>query len=116
MYLDAGYETAAEVIKRLWRRLLRDGPDRPALKDHKTLLQELMQEKNRITPNYRHIRSEGPDHCRTFYVEVRARGEALASGRGRSKKEAEQDAAAKAFENLLSGEEPTAIKEIEDGE
>ena len=116
VYLDAGYETAAGLVQRLWSRLLREGPGRPALKDHKTMLQELMQEKNKITPNYRHVRSEGPDHCRTFYVEVRARGEALASGRGRSKKEAEQDAAAKAFENLLNGEDLGGSERVEDGE
>ncbi len=116
VYLDAGYETAAGLIRDLWQELLAEEPGRMELKDHKTRLQELMQEKAKVTPHYKHLRSEGPDHRRTFYVEVRAGGEALAPGRGGSKKEAEQDAASKAYEAIVSGDLEITREGGQDGE
>lgn len=115
VYLDGGYETAAGLIRRLWSGLLNREPDR-RLKDYKTRLQEMMQERLKITPHYRHVRSEGPDHQRTFFVEVRAGGKALAPGRGGSKKEAEQDAASRAYRAILSGELEISPESGGDGE
>ena len=110
VYLDAGYEKTAGVIENLWAELLNGDSGRLRLKDHKTRLQEFMQERDKVTPDYRHVRSEGPDHRRTFFVEVRAGSETLASGRGRSKKEAEQDAASKALEMFLKGPGEAALE------
>jgi ribonuclease-3 len=61
--------------------------------DYKTRLQEVMQEKKRITPTYKVIKEEGPDHDKLFHVEVCLEERALALGCGKSKKQAEQHSA-----------------------
>ncbi len=112
VYLDAGFHAACRVVDRLWGPLLEEAATNRTFKDHKTRLQELMQERRRITPSYRMIGSRGPDHERTFFVEARTAGEVLGRGEGRSKKEAEQMAAKDALENIAA-KEPT---EDDDGD
>jgi ribonuclease-3 len=68
--------------------------------DYKSLLQELIQQDSRISPTYHVVKSEGPDHARIFWVEAKAAGKVLGSGVGKSKQEAEQDAALAALEKL----------------
>jgi ribonuclease-3 len=68
--------------------------------DYKSLLQEFIQQGSRISPTYQVIKSEGPDHARMFWVEARAAGKVLGSGNGKSKQEAEQEAAQRALEKL----------------
>ena len=97
IYLDAGYDAAQKFIaeqlfhktdevvaKRLWQ-------------DAKSRFQELAQEKEGATPSYQLLNHSGPDHARTFMVGAYIRDERIASGEGRSKQEAEQDAAQKAL-------------------
>lgn len=99
MYLDQGIETARQF---LGKYLFPNAEGIIATKsyiDYKSLLQELIQEDSRISPTYHVVKSEGPDHARTFWVEARA-GEAVrGSGSGKSKQEAEQAAA----QNALAG-------------
>lgn len=98
LYLDLGYEEAHRFIgdqlfqktdriveKRLWQ-------------DAKSRFQELSQDKVSITPTYELLSQEGPDHDRTFTVGVYLRNEKVAEGQGRSKQEAEQDAAERAID------------------
>lgn len=98
IYLDRGYDAAREFIgnqlfektdriveKRLWQ-------------DPKSRFQELAQEHSSITPNYETLGQEGPDHDRIFTVGVFLGKEKVAEGKGRSKQEAEQDAAEQAIE------------------
>jgi ribonuclease-3 len=98
IYLDQGYDAAHEFIgqqlfqktdriveKRLWQ-------------DAKSRFQELAQDKSSITPTYETLSQVGPDHDRTFTIGVYLRNEKVAEGQGRSKQEAEQDAAEKAIE------------------
>lgn len=98
LYVDQGYEVAKEFIagrlfsktdnivaKRLWQ-------------DAKSRFQELAQEQASVTPTYETISQEGPDHDRVFTVGVFLRKEKIAEGQGRSKQEAEQAAAEKAFD------------------
>ncbi len=66
--------------------------------DFKSLLQELTQEKTKLSPLYRVTKSEGPDHSKTFWVEVLAGDTVLGEGIGKSKQEAEQKAAQRALE------------------
>ena len=66
--------------------------------DFKSLLQELTQEKTKASPIYRVTKSEGPDHNKTFWVEVGTGDTVLGSGIGKSKQEAEQYAAQNALE------------------
>ncbi|MBI3956244.1 ribonuclease III, partial [Candidatus Gottesmanbacteria bacterium] len=52
--------------------------------DYKSLLQEIIQDQTRVSPTYHVTKSEGPDHAKTFWVEVKARGEILGNGMGKS--------------------------------
>lgn len=106
VFLDAGFETASRLVERLWEPLLDRAVEAPALKDAKTRLQELIQEREKVTPRYRLVRSEGPDHQRVFLVEVKLKRKVLAQGQGRSKKEAEQAAATAALILVEDGLEP----------
>jgi ribonuclease-3 len=71
--------------------------------DHKSALQEWLQQRGLGTAEYRIWNESGPDHQKTFEVEVRHAGQRLSSSQGRSKKEAEQAAARLALEILEAG-------------
>jgi len=68
--------------------------------DFKSRLQEFLQSQTQTPPSYHLVEAVGPDHDRTFVVEVRSGGEALAQGIGRNKKSAEAEAARLALEKL----------------
>ena len=68
--------------------------------DYKSRLQELMQEKRRATPTYRILDQVGPAHARRFVAEVVVKGSVYGQGSGRSKKDAEQAAAADALASV----------------
>jgi len=70
------------------------------VKDYKTVLQEKLQEHGEVQIKYTIIKEEGPDHNKTFTAEVECDGRKLATGIGRSKKNAEMEAARKAIELL----------------
>lgn len=110
VFLDGGWEAAHAVIRRLWtprlEALAAASQERLAGRDPKTALQEHFQSLGEPLPGYRLLRSYGPDHAKTFECEVIHRGRALAVGRGRSKKEAEKEAARRALLGLNApGEE-----------
>lgn len=71
-----------------------------AFHDYKSALQERVQSSGDAPPEYAVIGEAGPDHHKQFHVQVRVGGSALAEGMGRSKKEAEQEAARLALEKL----------------
>jgi len=73
-------------------------------RDYKTALQELVQRESGQVLGYQLIGAEGPDHAKIFSVEVDLNGIPIGQGRGRSKKEAEQNAAKAAIEKLKAGE------------
>jgi len=92
VFLDSDYATAAALIDRFWRpRML--APRRP-LRDAKTALQEWVQGHGLLAPTYREVARVGPDHRPTFQVAAEVEGMDPAVGQGRSKRIAEQDAAA----------------------
>lgn len=99
MYLDAGMETAAGFIHRC---LLDDVHtiETPSFTDYKTALQELVQRQSGQMLSYELVGEEGPDHAKTFRMQVCLNGEPVGRGTGRTKKEAEQTAAASALEAL----------------
>jgi ribonuclease-3 len=70
--------------------------------DHKTQLQELVQARHKVTPTYHLLTTSGPDHAKTFEVEVRMNGKPIAAASGSSKKEAEQNAARSAIQIVTS--------------
>ncbi len=92
VFIDGGYEAAASLITRLWEARMRT-PVRP-LRDSKTVLQEWAQARGLPTPAYREVARTGPDHDPEFRVTVELPKFAPAEGLGRSKRAAEQAAAA----------------------
>jgi ribonuclease-3 len=101
IFLDSNYEKAKTILAQLFARAVADC--RTAYhfeEDYKTRLQERSQELMKITPIYEVLDSQGPDHAKTFHVAVKLGTQMLATGTGKSKKMAEQEAAKKALEVL----------------
>jgi len=100
VYLDRGYDEAYRFIERVFGPLLRkDSPD-PLYRDYKTNLQEACQSRFRVIPRYMLLHEYGPDHDKIFHVRLTVADILTATGTGRNKKEAEQDAARKALERI----------------
>lgn len=101
IYLDGGIEAAQQFLVRQYSSLVDEvAGSASAGQDHKSALQELLQAQALPLPEYRVTAESGPAHRRLFRVELVLRGEALASAEGRSKKEAEQEAARLAIGRL----------------
>ena len=98
VYLDGGIGAARKLIQHFI--LDHIGRVHQATKDNKTALQEIIQRKSGQTLSYQLIGEEGPDHCKTFRMQVSLNGAPIGTGEGRSKKEAEQAAAAAAIRQL----------------
>lgn len=100
IFLDGGYEASAEFIRHWCSRthgtLLET--------DYKSRLQEILQKRYKTPPDYQLTSALGPDHDKTFDVEVRIAGRELGSGKGKNKKEAEQAAAKDALGKMSRGE------------
>ena len=79
-------------------------------KDYKTLLQEYVQKQFKSYPKYTLVKKTGPDHSKTFWIEVRVNDHTYGPGQGKNKKQAEQEAAKIAFESL-AGEDPNGAGE-----
>ena len=100
VFLDGGMLACQNVVERLFRDELIRLQEEPGERNPKGRLQELLQALNRQGPVYEVKDSSGPDHLRSFVVEVRWEGRTLAAGSGRSKKEAETAAATQALDKL----------------
>lgn len=96
IYLDAGLEAARAVVEPFLESALEARGQIPA-PTSKTDLQELLQAAGRPLPEYRVVAEAGPDHDKTFTVELWIGGEAVATATGTSKKSAEKAAAAAAL-------------------
>jgi ribonuclease-3 len=99
VYMDGGIVSAAAVAESLFAGML-DDVERHAQLDHKSRLQERAQALWQTTPTYEVVAQEGPDHDRRFEVALTLRGREYGRATGRSKKEAEQSAAAQALAAL----------------
>ena len=100
-YVDGGIGSARKLIQKF---ILDREAEKSASRDYKTALQELVQRESGQVLGYQLIGAEGPDHAKIFSVEVDLNGIPIGQGRGRSKKEAEQNAARAAIEKLRAGE------------
>jgi ribonuclease III len=100
IYLDGGLEEARRFILRELADDLARVRSPEFFRDHKSALQEFLQARNRPLPEYAVASATGPDHDKRFHVEVRLAGERLAEANGRTKKDAEQEAARVALEQL----------------
>jgi len=101
-YLDRGLRAARTLVLRLLRESMSALERDAQRRDYKTLLQELTQSRHKQPPAYRVVAEEGPDHDKTFVIEVRFGRHRLGEGTGKSKKQAEQKAAKQALENQKS--------------
>lgn len=97
IYLDGGFAEALRVIAKLFSPLLESISPGKSVNDFKTDLQEYSQEAFQSTPQYRLEKETGPDHNKTFYAGVYLKGDLMGKGKGKSKKEAEQNAAKEAL-------------------
>ena len=100
IYLDGGLEAAETFLRRELKDALDEGSAQSFVRDHKSALQERLQALGRPLPEYRVSGEAGPDHRKTFSVEVVVNGEVLGTATGRAKKEAEQEAARLALTKL----------------
>jgi ribonuclease III len=91
VYLDAGLEASRGVILQHWTELIRSKAQAPGKRDFKTRLQERLASQG-MRPDYAVV-DTGPDHAKVFNASVSVDGVVLGTGTGKSKKEAEQDAA-----------------------
>ncbi|MFW5702655.1 MAG: ribonuclease III [Candidatus Dojkabacteria bacterium] len=101
MYLDGGYDACKQFVERELAPKLPDIVEKRLDIDPKSKLQELAQEKYKITPTYEVMKEYGPDHDKIFTMQAKLGEKVLAQGEGKSKQEAEQAAAAKAFEKIM---------------
>src|SRR5574344_1163399 len=92
-YLDSGFKNAEKFILKFIIPEIRKVQENKGLKDYKTLLQECYQKKYKLCPEYELVKKSGPDHDRTFWVTVHLQGISYGPAEGKSKKEAEQNAA-----------------------
>ncbi len=100
VYLDQGYEAASKLVDRFVLRHLPEVLEKGLYRDPKSLLQELAQDEFKVTPTYRVLGAEGPDHEKHFKMGVFFAERMIAEGDGASKQEAEIHAAEEALVKL----------------
>ena len=100
IYLDGGFTQAKKFIRTRFKDVLAGADTGRHTGNPKGELQEILQGKNAVSPEYRLLEMEGPDHDRSFICAVRHSGRELARGSGKSKKTAEMAAARAAIEAL----------------
>ena len=100
IYLDGGIEPAKKFIIENLKEEIEIATKNVGIKDYKTVLQEKLQEHGEVKIEYKIIKETGPDHDKSFEAEVEVNGNILATGIGKSKKEAHMQAAKKALENI----------------
>jgi ribonuclease-3 len=101
VYRDAGLEQArALVLRTLWEPALKEGAGSMGRPDAKTALQDQLRSRHLNAATYRLVSTSGPEHRRTFRVEVLVGGRPLAEAEGHTKKQAELEAARFALAQL----------------
>lgn len=97
LFIDQGIEEVRKFLEVILLPQAHEHIKARSLKDPKSLLQEKIQLQNRVSPLYKVISEEGPAHAKKFTIEVYAGKQLLAKGEGRSKQQAEQNAASLAL-------------------
>jgi ribonuclease III len=101
VFLDGGFGAARDAVRRLYEPLLADLDPRALVKDPKTLLQELLQARKIALPQYSVLATRGVAHAQNFEVEcLIPQLSVRTTGRGSSRRTAEQEAAMRAFEQI----------------
>ena len=101
VYCDGGFAAACAVVANVFAEPIEQSAQSRYGTDYKTCLQERLQARHGSLPEYHLLGVSGPDHDRVYTMEVRFAGKLLGSGRGPSKKRAEQQAAAAALDHPL---------------
>src|SRR4030042_265630 len=100
MYLDGGFDRTAAIIRRLFEPLIEEGAITVVYRDYKTAVQEIIQTRFREAPRYLLVSETGPDHDNCFETSLVIGGRGIATGKGKNKKGAEQQAARMAMEEI----------------
>jgi ribonuclease III len=115
-YLDSGFPAASLFVHRMLIPEINKVLENRHAKDYKTLLQEYVQKRMKTYPKYRVVQKTGPDHDRTFWIEVHIGERSFGAGRGKNKKEAEQEAARIAYEGMHVAEKPPSVEKTTQGQ
>ena len=99
IYLDKNFNFICKYIQDFLKNDIKEIAENEHIGDYKTILQEVVQQDNK-RPQYEVIQEKGPEHNKTFLVKVDVDDKTLGKGKGNSKKDAEQEAAKTALENL----------------
>jgi ribonuclease-3 len=103
-YLDSGLKPCKIFILHHLSAEINKVLENKHKKDYKTLLQEFIQKKYKTYPKYVLVKKTGPDHDRTFWIEVKVNGKTYGPEKGKNKKEAEQMVASLAYGDLFQDE------------
>ncbi len=98
IYLDGGFKSAYKFVAEQFCTLLEEAPEKGLKIDYKSRLQEMTQKRFHALPSYKLVETGGPDHARHFTVALYFNDREISQGTGKSKKEAEQEAARIALE------------------
>jgi len=104
VYLDRGFKKASDLVAKHFKDIVEKVGAEGFAKDYKTRLQEEVQARFRSIPRYKLVKAVGPDHLKTFEVNLYIKEELYGVGMGNSKKSAEQSAAREALVKLTGGE------------
>jgi ribonuclease-3 len=113
VYLDGGFEVARTFVQRCVQPEIEQAASGTADDNFKSLLQQVVQRDLNDTPTYVLLAEQGPDHDKWFQVRTRFSGRTFPPAWGRTKKEAEQRAAANALA-LLNGDDPPFAESAEE--
>ncbi len=93
VFLDSGYDNTKRVVLNSLKKNIALSLEGKLVKDYKTELQEYIQQYENNILEYTLVNSEGPEHDKTFYIHLKHNHKTVSNGSGKSKKEAEQNAA-----------------------
>jgi ribonuclease III len=113
IYMDSGFSPTLEIISRHFESYLQSETAFPLFDDYKSQLQEYSQGTLGLSPQYRVVQESGPDHDKRFQASVIIGSEVKGMGCGKSKKEAEQEAAKNALEELQTADSSMPIEKSE---
>jgi ribonuclease-3 len=113
IFMDSGFHQALEIIQKHFEPYLRTQTPSVLFNDYKSLLQIHSQQSHGSSPQYRVLKESGPDHDKRFQASVVINGEVKGIGWGKTKKEAEQEAAKKALEELQIADSRLQIEKSE---
>ena len=111
-YLDSGFMPSRQFVREMLVPEINKVLEDRHAKDYKTLLQEYVQKRMKTYPKYKVVQKTGPDHDRTFWIEVHVGDRSFGAGKGKNKKEAEQEAARIAYEGMHVAQAPRSGRPV----